>query len=286
MEVRAMTDSLSSRPRLILIVDEDYPVTASLVPYFMKQGYTTAVAANGADALASALATPPSLVLLSTRLPDGPGRDVFKKLRERARTATIPVMFLAAVGDSKLQNELLSEGADDFIAKPFDVDILGLRVRNAIKRQDREGLNHPRTGLSTGRLITERVRALADEDNWFKVDFIIDNFAAFREQYGFMTGEEVIVFTAHLLNDVVQSAGTADDFIGHKDDTEFVVITDLAHGPQLRDLLEKRFNEEVLSFYGFVEREQGFTEVPDGNGGTTKKPLMSAKIKVQQGEPI
>jgi len=71
-----------------------------------------------------------------------------------------------------------------------------------------------------------------------------------------------------------QAAGTPDDFIGHKDDTEFVVITDLAHGPQLRDLLENRFNEEVLSFYGFMEREQGYSEVPDCNGGTTKKPLM------------
>jgi len=47
------------------------------------------------------------------------------------------------------------------------------------------------------------VRALADEEQLVKVDFIIDNFAAFREQYGFMTGEEVIVFTAHLLTDVV-----------------------------------------------------------------------------------
>src|SRR4051812_48912738 len=214
-----MTDSLSNRTRLILIVDEDYPVTASLVPYFSKQGYTTAVAANGADALASALASPPSLILLSTRLPDGPGRDVFKKLKDRARTATIPVMFLAAIGDSRLQNELLSEGADDFIAKPFDVDILGLRVRNAIKRQDREGLHHPRSGLSTGRLITERVRALADEDNWFKIDFLMEHFAAFREQYGFMSSEEVVSFAAQLVNEVVQSAGTADDFIGHKDDT-------------------------------------------------------------------
>src|SRR5436305_6858016 len=118
-----MTDSLSSRSRLILIADEDYAVVASLVPYFAQQGYVTAVAANGADALASALASPPSLILLSTRLPDGPGCDVFKKLRESACTATIPVMFLASVGDSKLQNELLSEGADEFIPKPFDVDI-------------------------------------------------------------------------------------------------------------------------------------------------------------------
>jgi DNA-binding response OmpR family regulator len=281
-----MSEATQGRSRLILIIDDDYPAVATLTPYFAEQGYSTAVANNGADGVNSALGSPPSLILLSTRLPDGPGRDVFKQLKERARTATIPVMFLAAIGDAKLQNELLGEGADDFIPKPFDVDILGLRVRNMIKRLDRDGLHHPRSGLSTGRLITERVRDLADQDDWFKIDFSIDNFAAFREGYGFMTGEEVISFTARLVNEVVQSAGTADDFIGHKDDTEFVLITDLAHGSQLRDLLEKRFNEEVLSFYSFMEKEQGYSEVPDGNGGMTRKPLMCAKIKVQQGEPI
>jgi DNA-binding response OmpR family regulator len=281
-----MSEATQGRSRLILIIDDDYPAVATLTPYFAEQGYSTAVANNGADGVNSALGSPPSLILLSTRLPDGPGRDVFKQLKERARTATIPVMFLAAIGDAKLQNELLGEGADDFIPKPFDVDILGLRVRNMIKRLDRDGLHHPRSGLSTGRLITERVRDLADQDDWFKIDFSIDNFAAFREGYGFMTGEEVISFTARLVNEVVQSAGTADDFIGHKDDTEFVLITDLAHGAQLRDLLEKRFNEEVLSFYSFMEKEQGYSEVPDGNGGMTRKPLMCAKIKVQQGEPI
>src|SRR5262249_14328687 len=162
------------------------------------------------------------------------------------------------------------------------VDILGLRVRNAIQRREREGLTHPRSGLPTGRILQERVRTLADELGWYKIDFGINNFDGFREQYGFMTSEEVIGFTGALINEVVQSAGTPNDFVGHRDDTDFVIITTLAHGPQVRDLLEKRFNDEVLSFYSFIERDQGFIEVPDGEGGTTKKPLMAAKIKIQE----
>jgi len=209
---------------------------------------------------------------------------VFQQLRSRARTASIPVMIVADRRDVGLQNDMLAAGADDFIQKPYDLDILILRVRNAIKRQQREGLTHPRSGLATGRLILERVRALADETDWYKIDFGIANLDSFKEKYGFMTSEEVLAFTAKLIYEVAQATGTPEDFIGHRDDNEFVIITRLANGPQFRTRLEERFNEEVKSFYTFIERDQGFIEVDDGSGGLTQKPLMAAKIKVQQGE--
>jgi CheY-like chemotaxis protein len=267
------------------VIDDDQAVTMTLEPYFKEQGYKLITAKSAQDGINEAMTRLPSLILLSTTLPDRSGPEVFHELRSRARTANIPVMFLATYTDAKRQNELLSAGADDFINKPFDVDILGLRIRNAIQRQEREGITNPRTGLPTGRILQERVRSLADEYGWYKIDLSIANFDGFREQYGFMTSEEVLAFAAGLLNEVVQSAGTSDDFVGQRDDTEFVIITTLKNGPQVRDLLEKRFNEEVLSFYSFMERDQGFVQVPDGNGGTTQKPLMAAKIKVQEGEP-
>ncbi len=277
-----MSDTVAGRTRHILIIDEDYAVGATLEPYFKGQGYQTSLVKTGADGVNEAMTHLPAIILLSTRLSDGPGVNIFRQLRARSRTAHIPIMFLADHQDSKQQKDLLSAGADDFILKPFDVDILGLRVRNAIKRQDREGLHHPRSGLPTGRLIEERERALPTESGWYKIDFGIGNFDAFREHYGFMTGEEVIAFTARLINEVVQTAGTPDDFIGHRDDTDFVVVTRQNNGAKLRDLLEKRFNEEVLAFYTFMERDQGSVEVPDGSGGTIKKPLMAAKIKVEE----
>jgi DNA-binding response OmpR family regulator len=276
----------SPRTRQILLIDSDTAVTLTVEPYFNQQNYKLTVKATGAEGIAQAVSRPPSLILLSTRLPDASGVDIYKQLRARPRIASIPIMFLAETGDARLQNELLSAGADDFIPKPFDVDILTLRVRNAINRSERDGLNHPRSGLPTGRLLQERVRALADEDGWYKIDFSIDNFEAFRDQYGFMTGEEVVSFAGGVVSDVIQAFGAPDDFIGQKDDTSFVLISTLERGPQIKAALESRFNEGVQSFYGFMEREQGFMAVPDGNGGTVQKPLMSAKIKVQEGEAV
>src|SRR5579871_2404962 len=161
-----MSETVADRTRHILIIDEDYAVGATLVPYFNGQGYQTSLAKTGADGVNEAVAHLPALILLSTRLSDAPGADIFRQLRARSRTAHIPIMFLADHQDSKQQKDLFSAGADDFILKPFDVDILGLRVRNAIKRQDREGLHHARSGLPTGRLIEERERTLPTESGW------------------------------------------------------------------------------------------------------------------------
>ncbi len=272
----------------VLLIDSD-PADAELIHAALtEQGHTVRVVATASDGLAATLEKTPSLVLLALSLPDQSGLDVFRTMRGRARTEHIPVMFLAERGEASQQNEALHAGADDFIIKPFDTDILSLRVRNAIKRAERDGLHHPQTGLATGRLIQERVRALAEEYDWYKIDFILDHFAAFREAYGFMTGQEVMTFAAELIGEVVRAAGAAgtpEDFVGHRADDEFTIVTRLANGPVLRAQLETRFNESVLSFYNFAEREQGFIELIDANGQQSQHPLMRARIKVQQGEP-
>ena len=283
-----MTDTANTesvQTRQILVIDNDANSIFALEQYFGPQGFTVSVAKTGADGLNLAQGRLPALILMSTQLPDKPAQEVFLGLRGRARTSSIPVMFLADRVDAKLQNELLAAGADDFIAKPFDVELLGLRVRNAIQRREREGVHHPLSGLPTGRVLQEHVRALADEYGWYKIDLGINNFEGFREQYGFMSSQEVLAFAAKLINEVLLTAGTPEDFIGHRDDDEFIIITRLEQGPQVRTLLEQRFNDEVMSFYNFMEREQGFVEGPDSSGNITKKPLMTAKIKVQEGEP-
>ncbi len=269
----------------VLLIDNDPSIETLLRPAMEEQTYDFQVAPTGGEGLALSLEKPPSLILLANRLPDLAGMDVFRTLRSRARTQHIPVMFLVERVDTGRKNEILQAGADDFILKPFDVDILSLRIRNAIQRVERDGLHHPQSGLPTGRLVQERIRALADEYDWYKIDLDIDHFADFRESYGFMTGQEVLTFTARLVHDVVQSEGTPDDFIGHRADTEFVIVTRLSNGPKVRATLEKQLNEGVLSFYNFMEREQGYLEADDGAGGRVQKPLMAARIKVQEGEP-
>ncbi len=265
----------------ILVIDDDEDVAEPLRTYFSAEGYAVDVAATNADAWAAVNRALPSLMILGAHIGDVDGLDVFKEFRARPRTAHVPIIFIAHRAESGRRNELLKAGADDFIAQPFDIEILGLRVRNAISRTEREGLSEPRTGLPTGRLLQERLQRLADEDGWAKLEITIQAYDAFSARYDFLTADEVLVFTANLLAEVCQQVGTEDDFIGHRDGQRFVMITRQDRGPALAGQLAARFNEEVKAFYNFIDREQGYILIEDGFGGMKPAPLMTLDVKLQ-----
>jgi PleD family two-component response regulator len=270
----------------LLIVEEDAHSGAALRQHFEAQGYEVLTAQTGRQGLDLAQTGRPDLILLAARMPDMSGLEAFRALRDKPRTGHIPVMMMAGHNDAILQNKVLEEGAYDFLEKPLDLDILTLRVRNALRRAEREGRTEPRTGLPTGRLIDERLDTLADEPGWYKIDLVIDSFGAFRDLYGFVTANEALRFAGNLIAQIVNEHGGSDDFVGHISGTEqFVIITTQTHGPRLCGVLTRRVSEELESFYSFVERDQGYVLLENGAGGYAQKPLMLAQITTAQGEP-
>lgn len=270
----------------VLIIEADEQLRERLRAHFADEGYQVTAAGEGQVGLTQAHNQYPSLILLSLALPDMTGSAVFQNLRSQARTAHIPVMVLAGRDESGAHKTLLEEGAYDVIEKPIDLDILALRVRNALRRAEREGLSEPRTGLPTGRVLDERLGALAQQVGWYRIDLTIAEFGAFRDQYGFVTANEALRFAAGLIVQIVNEQGTPQDFVGHRANSErFVIVTTRQCGPRVHDLLTRRLSSELQSFYNFVDRDQGFVMVDDGAGGQVQKPLMSAQIAFEQGPP-
>ncbi len=270
----------------LLIIDEEVDLAKALSVQFNAAGYETNVASRASEGIVLALTERPNLILLAVRLPDMTGLDAFQALHDKPRTGHIPVMILAGHQDSLTQAQFLEAGAYDFIEKPVDVDILMLRVRNALRRAEREGLTEPRTGLPTGRMITERLRILEHETGWYKIDLKIDGFSDFRDLYGFVTANEALRFAGNLVAQIVNEQGSPDDFVGHVTNTEeFVIITSQANGSRLRNKLIQQIKDELASFYNFMEREQGYVLVEDGSGKMVQRPLMAAQVQVTLGTP-
>jgi CheY-like chemotaxis protein len=78
------------------------------------------VATNGRDGIQAALDKQPGLILLDNRLPDATGSEILNELGSVAATAAIPVVVLSSDSDDIIR-ELLSNGAVEFVAKPFDI---------------------------------------------------------------------------------------------------------------------------------------------------------------------
>ncbi|WP_433728832.1 response regulator transcription factor [Actinoplanes sp. CA-051413] len=114
----------------LLVVDDEATVRELLAATLRFAGFRVTSAATAADAIASAIADPPDLVLLDVMLPDMDGFEVVRQLREH-RT---PVLFLTARDRQADKITGLSLGADDYVTKPFDLEELIARIRAILRR--------------------------------------------------------------------------------------------------------------------------------------------------------
>ncbi len=263
----------------ILVVEDDIDIANMLKIYFSSQGYDVDVATRGAEALDKTRQRMPHLIVLDIMLPDIDGYEVCRRLRTSTRTSHIPVIFLTQKDERSDRLQGLELGADDYITKPFDIEELRLRVQNAIRRAERESLTDPRSGLPAGRLIEEQLRRIIRERDWALMDIRINHYDAFREVYGFVAANDVLRFTAMLLNEIIDEVGNPDDFLGHPGDENFVVITTEKAAPAIRARLKERFSQEVKSHYNFLDREQGYILLEE-DGVTYSVPLMTVSVGI------
>lgn len=114
----------ASKPLRILVAEDEPELARLYSSYAEKRGHAVAVARDGAEALAAALADPPDLMLLDVSMPKLDGRDVLKALRAHPRTAGVKVVAVTAYGgDQHMRDLLLELGAADVLEKPVDLAI-------------------------------------------------------------------------------------------------------------------------------------------------------------------
>ncbi len=256
----------------ILVVEDDFDISNMLRIYFSGQGYDVQVAPRGGDALTLTRKQMPQLIVLDIMLPDMDGYAVCRELRQTTRTSHIPIIFLTQKDERSDKIAGLELGADDYITKPFDIEELKLRVKNAIDRVDREKSMDPRSNLPSSKLIEDQLRDLMRAtETWTYVDLKINNYEAFQEVYGFVAGTEVLRFVALLIGEVVDELGTPDDFVGHAGNDNFVLITYSPKYQVVSDKIVSRFDEEVKQHYSFIDRERGHIVLENGQ----EKPLMT-----------
>ncbi|MCE9645617.1 MAG: response regulator [Chloroflexi bacterium] len=259
----------------LLVVEDDVDIANMLKIYFSGMQYDVEVAHRGRDALEKTKQSLPHLIVLDIMLPDIDGYEVCRNLRTSTRTSHIPVIFLTQKDERSDKLQGLELGADDYITKPFDIEELKLRVQGAIRRSERESLTDPRSGLPAGRLIEEQLRRIIRETSWALLDVRLNNFDAFKDVYGFVAGDDVLRFAAMMIGEVVDEFGTTSDFIGHAGGDNFIIITTNEAAPSIRQRLKERFATEVQSHYNFIDRQQGFIQVPKAEGGFEKAGFMT-----------
>jgi DNA-binding response OmpR family regulator len=126
-----MTTARPERRWHALVVDDEEPLAALVASYLQREGFTTALAADGESAVAAARSQPPDVVILDLMLPGIDGVEVCRQLRTFSDCYVVMLTARAEELDTLIG---LSVGADDYVTKPFSPRELVARVNAMLRR--------------------------------------------------------------------------------------------------------------------------------------------------------
>ena len=242
--------------KVILVVDDDQDVAEMVSAYLSVQGYLVRSVGFGEEAVRLALENPPDLVIQDINLPDIDGFEVAYRLRNNRKTRDIPIIFLTEkrTRSDKLQG--LELGADDYITKPFDIQELRLRVRNAIERTAQGTLTNPVTSLPEGVLVDDRLEECLAAGQWAMILVSLENLPRFREHYGFVAADDVLRAVTLMIRNAMRESGGVNDFVGHFSADEFVIVTAMQYRFELVERIKYRLEQSLEYFYPLRDRER------------------------------
>lgn len=115
----------------VLVVDDEPKITQVVSAYLEKEGYQVFTASSGKEALECPERKAVDLIILDLRLPDLPGEEVCRRIRQRRDT---PILMLTAKVEEEDKIRGLAIGADDYLTKPFSPRELVARIRAILRR--------------------------------------------------------------------------------------------------------------------------------------------------------
>jgi two-component system, OmpR family, phosphate regulon response regulator OmpR len=123
----------------LLVVDDDARLRALLRRYLSDNGFRVTLAADAAEARAGLTSFEFDLIVLDVMMPGETGIELTRSLRGELRRKRVPILLLTAMSEPEDRINGLEQGADDYLAKPFEPRELVLRIRNILARRGTTG---------------------------------------------------------------------------------------------------------------------------------------------------
>jgi diguanylate cyclase (GGDEF)-like protein len=265
----------------VLVVDDDEDIRAYLEVTLELAEFEVLQAADGARGLQMARAEQPDLILLDVMMPGLDGLEVLRQLRADVRTNHLPVILLTARVQADDTIEGLEGGADDYVTKPFDANVLVARIHSALRRADLQRARNPLTGLPGNEPIQRALNARLAGDDGFALLYVdLDRFKPFNDHYGFLRGDDALRSVADLLRGVARDVGDERTFVGHVGGDDFVLLVTPEQAEAVADEICRRFDEHAPGLYDPADREAGSIEVADRRGVPQRYETLSLSVGI------
>lgn len=118
----------------VLVIDDNTDILQLVQMILMNHGFEVLASPQGDDVIAKTESFSPQVILLDVFLSGYDGREICRELKDNPKTKDIPVIMFSA--HTKREDIIRECNADDFIAKPFEVNELVAKITYSLKRQD------------------------------------------------------------------------------------------------------------------------------------------------------
>ena len=119
----------------ILVVDDEPQIVRLLTLRLKAKNFDVLSAYDGYQCVQVAKDEIPDMILLDIKMPLGGGIIAFEKLKSLSKTKNIPVIFITAFPSAEIKKQVMDMGAEDFISKPFNSDVLIDKVNAILKER-------------------------------------------------------------------------------------------------------------------------------------------------------
>jgi PleD family two-component response regulator len=276
-------------PARILIVDDSKQDQRIHATTLRGQGYDVVTAGNAEEALWLVEGQVPELFLISTHLRGTSGFDLCESLKNDSRFLNVPVIFINDNPSYDDIDRVYSVGGVDYIAKPCHLSEFLAKVRSHIKQYDLllevERLKElavdssPLTHLPGNNAIVAKIQEAID--NVWDVALIytdLDNFKAYNDAYGFSAGDDVLLYNADILNNVLRTVCLGDGFLGHIGGDDFVLVVPKDKVDPVGEAIITNFDRGASAFYSELDANRGYIESDDRAGNKVEFPIVSISM--------
>ena len=264
----------------IVIIDDTNEVYEFAKKIFKKEAeYEFTVSTSDRDAIHEALSEIPNLIIING---DGLKKDVLKTceyIRKNPDNAITPMVVTASSKDVNFRVEVLKRVVEYYIPKPLHEVYFYYTIKNLSRLIDANRCISNLTGLPGNIQIGIELKRRVLGKKLYAVLYVdLDNFKAYNDKYGFMNGDEVILFTANVIRDAIQKYGIKGDFLGHIGGDDFVAIVNYENARKIGREITKQFDKGITNYYSEEDINKGYIKILNRKGRMEKYPLMTISV--------
>lgn len=238
----------------VLIIDKRKELSVKYKKSIDDEQTSAVIARTLKDAVALVQESEPDLIIISDSI-DEDLSNFCEKMRTLTYNTRPTIIALSKSADTADRIKVLASGADDFLSEPVNIEEFKMRIKAHLRRDIESNLNNV-TLLPNKKYVYKAIRRLLHSENKLAILLAgIENLDNYKSVYSDIAGDKLLqTFAA-----ITKSALDANDFLGHLDDKNFVIITNPYSAEKMAAFLTFAFDTVTPKFYSEQDARRGYT---------------------------